>query len=360
MGRWLTSGRAERCTIPRVHPSTDTSAIDSSDRDAPQILPIMTERVLARLGSPRALWVVTWAMIPLLAFIVFVATIRASGGRVDERDAWQLLLTQAVLGYVCLILLIGAGGLARRAGVIRRDINRLLDGELSSPLFGRVSSVRGPLGLTAGAVFVVTLGGIDKYGVLPRLTGLIILAAYLLPIATFVWVSFVILADLDRLGRRRLQLDVFPQDRTLGLGELGGLASAALGLLFAAVVPVMLVAADEPLTLTISLLIVVVTVGSFGLSMWRLHLQMAAAKARHVTIARRLYADAYAPIRVKPNLDALEAQSNVLSVAQSLDERAHGLPTWPIDEGTLRFLVVVITGVITSLVVRGLFAAIGF
>jgi hypothetical protein len=103
-----------------------------------------------------------------------------------------------------------------------------------------------------------------------------------------------------------------------------------------------------------------VTVGAFLLSMWRLHLQMAAAKSRNVEIARRLYSEAYAPIREKADVAALEAQSNVLSVAQSLDERAHGLPTWPIDEGTTRFLAVVITGVITSLVVRGLFAAIGF
>jgi hypothetical protein len=340
--------------------ATQTSVIDASERAAQPIPPILTERVLRRLGSPRALWVVAWAMIPLLAFIVFVTTIRASGGVVNQHDAEQLLLTQAVLAYVCLILLLGAGALARRADVVRRDITRLLDGGLTSPLFDRVSSMRGPLVLTAGAALVVTVGGIDKYGVLPRLTGLLILAAYLLPIATFVWVSVVILADLDRLGRHRLALDVFPQDRTLGLGDLGSLASAGLGLLLVAVVPVMLVAADEPLTLTISLVIVGVTVGAFVLSMWRLHLQMAAAKARHVEVARLLYADAYAPIREEPNLEALEAQSNVLSVAQSLDDRAHGLPTWPIDEGTVRFLVVVITGVITSLVVRGLFAAIGF
>jgi hypothetical protein len=299
-------------------------------------------------------------MVPLLAFVVFVTTIRASGGLVSERDATQLLLTQGVLAYVCLILLVGAGALARRAEAVRRDVDELVGDNLSAPLFGRVSSIVGPLVLTAGTVLVVTVGGIDKYGLLPRLTGLLILAAYLLPIATFVWVSVVILVDLDRLGRHRLALDAFPQDRTLGLEELGGLASGALGLLFAAVVPVMLVAADEPVTFIISLVIVAVTLVAFVLSMWRLHLQMAAAKNRHVDAARRMYADAYAPVRAKPNLDTLEAQSNVLRVAQALDDRADGLPTWPIDEGTMRFLIVVITGVITGLVVRGLFAAIGF
>ena len=54
------------------------------------------------------------------------------------------------------------------------------------------------------------------------------------------------------------------------------------------------------------------------------------------------------------------AQASALGAAQSLDERAHSLPTWPIDEGTVRFIAVIVTGVLTSLVVRALFAAVGF
>ena len=327
---------------------------------SPPIPPILTERVLRRLGSPRAVWVVAWALIPLVALLSYVGTIRVSGGSVTADDAQQLALTQGVLAYVLLVLLVGAGALARRAASVRRDIVRILHEPLAPPLFDRLGSIRGPLALTALAVIVITFGGIDRYGLLPRLTGVLFVTAYMIPIATFVWVSIVIFTDLDRLGRQRLRLEVFPQDRTLGLGDLGALASLSLGLLFVAVVPVMLVAADEPITLTMSLVIVAVIVVAFLLSMWRLHLQMAAAKERNVEIARRLYAEAYAPIRDNPRLASLEAQSNVLSVAQSLDERAHGLPSWPVDEGTVRFLVVVITGVITSLVVRGLFAALGF
>jgi hypothetical protein len=59
-------------------------------------------------------------------------------------------------------------------------------------------------------------------------------------------------------------------------------------------------------------------------------------------------------------VERLEAQASALRAAQSLDERANNLLTWPIDEGTLKFIAVVITGVVTSLVVRGLFAALGF
>jgi len=121
----------------------------------------------------------------------------------------------------------------------------------------------------------------------------------------------------------------------------------------------MLVAIDEPVTLGISLVVVALTVGVFVLSMVRLHQQMSAAKDRYVAEARRLYAEAYRPIRIRPNFETLESQSRALSAAQSLDERAQGLPTWPIDEATVRFLAVVLTGVLTSLVVRGLFSAIG-
>jgi hypothetical protein len=340
--------------------SAGSSSTTEAEPGSTPIGPIVTERVLRRLGPPRGFWVVAWSVIPLVAPFVFVATVRMTGRLVTGQDAEQLLLTQAVLAYVCVVVLLGAGALARRAESVRPDVHRFLEIPLTAPLFGRLGSSRGPLLLTAAAVVVITVGGIDRFGVVPRLTALPFVFAYMLPIATFVWASIVILADLDRLGRQRLTLDVFPQDRTLGLGDLGGLASTGLGLLLVAVVPVMLVAADEPVTLTISLVVIAVTVGAFLLSMWRLHLQMAAAKSRNVEIARRLYSEAYAPIREKADVAALEAQSNVLSVAQSLDERAHGLPTWPIDEGTTRFLAVVITGVITSLVVRGLFAAIGF
>ena len=122
----------------------------------------------------------------------------------------------------------------------------------------------------------------------------------------------------------------------------------------------LLAGSDDPVTLGISLVIVALTITIFVLSMWRVHRQMAAAKARYVAIARRLYADAYSPIREQASVQALQKQATVLSAAQSLDERAHNLQTWPVDEGTLRFIAVVVTGIVTSLIVRGLFVALGF
>ena len=64
--------------------------------------------------------------------------------------------------------------------------------------------------------------------------------------------------------------------------------------------------------------------------------------------------------RKKTGLRLLEAKSGALRAAQSLDERAHDMLTWPIDEGTVRFNAVIISSVVTSLIVRALFAAVGF
>jgi hypothetical protein len=297
--------------------------------------------------------------VALLSPIAFASGIVASGQPLGAQELLALVTTQGVLAYICFVLLLGTGLLAMRAASARESLVGLAPGGVPEDLFRRIASVRGPLAATAVVVAVVIAGGWLRYGPLPPLASLPLLSVYLLPILTFVWVYLSILVDLDRLGRLPLALDVFPQDRTLGLGALGSLASTGFGLLLVAVVPLMLVAIDEPVTLGISLVVVALTVGIFVLSMVRLHRQMSAAKDRHVAEARRLYAEAYAPIREEPNFETLAARSSALSAAQSLDERAHGLPTWPIDEGTVRFLAVVISGVVTSLVVRGLFAAIG-
>lgn len=101
----------------------------------------------------------------------------------------------------------------------------------------------------------------------------------------------------------------------MGLGRVGSLASTGLGALFLAAIPILLVGSDEPVTLAISLALVIAAIGSFALSMWRLHRQMAAAKRRYVAASRRLYAEAYAPIREQPDVEALAAASTALSVA---------------------------------------------
>jgi hypothetical protein len=320
----------------------------------------LTERVLARLGRPRRLWMLLWAAVPLLSPVVFGSAIRLSGQPLDGGAFLDLVATQVGLAYACLVLLWGVGLLSRGAAAQRALVGRIAPATAVSDVFRGLGSTAAPVLLTLLVAAVTSLGGALRYGALPPLAALPFLLVYLLPIMTFMWVAVVVLAGLDRIGRQSLSLDTFPEDRTLGLGPLGSLASTTLLVLIAAAAPVMLVGSDEPVTLGVSLGIVGIVLAAFVLSMWRLHRQMAAARAHHLELARRLYAEAYRPLASDASLEGLRSQSSALGAAQALTERAEGLPTWPIDDATARFTGAVVIGVVTSLVVRGLFGAIGF
>jgi hypothetical protein len=320
----------------------------------------ITERILDRLGRPRWAWILLWSSFALVNPIVYAATIRASGRPYGDAELLDLVGTQAALAWACFVVLWGSGVIGRQAMALRADLRRIAPDGTPSDVFTGIGSLLGPIALTSVVIAISLVNSTLSYGPLPPLAGLPLLIGYMLAIMTFVWVYLVVLADIDRLGRRPMALDTFPQDRTLGLGKIGAVASNGLGILLLAAAPVMLAGSDEPVTLGIVLTLLAIAVGLFVLSMFRLHRQMAVAKSGYVAHARRLYEEAYAPLRDSPTTKVLEQQSSALSTAQSLDARAQSLLTWPIDEGTLRFMAVVVTGVVTSVVVRALFAAIGF
>jgi hypothetical protein len=87
---------------------------------------------------------------------------------------------------------------------------------------------------------------------------------------------------------------------------------------------------------------------------------MSKAKNGYVALTRRLYDEAYEPLRRSPSVAVLEEQSGALRAAQSLDARAHDLPTWPLNQEALRFTAAIVASVLTTLIVRALFAAVGF
>lgn len=334
-----------------------TTAPGSEHRPLPAPL---TERVLTRLAARHSLAIVAWSLVPMLSPVVFGSAIRLSGANLDARGFMDLAATQAGLAFATLVLIIGTSVLWRRAGVVTAEIASVLPDGAPRPGFAAIASVAAPVGLAAVVATIVSVGGWATYGPLPPLAALPLLVVYLVPIMTYVWVYLVCLLELDRIGRRPLALETYPQDRGLGLQELGGLASTGLGLLLVAVAPVLVAGSDEPLTFAISMAVVGAASLAFVLSMWRLHRQMAAAKERHLAVARRLYASAYEPVRAQPTLATLETQAAALRAAQSLDERASSLLTWPVDEGALRFVAVIVTSVLTSVIVRALFAAVGF
>ena len=189
-------------------------------------------------------------------------------------------------------------------------------------------------------------------GVVPTIVVLPFLALTVVPVMTFVWTYIWLLIGLDRLGRSRLALQPFPQDRSLGLGAVGSLAFSGFALLVAAAVPTLLATTGNPNTFVIALTILGVNVPIFFRSMWRLHHQMSAAKAHYVTESRALYAAAYQPLRGNPTLSVLRRQAAVLDAARSLEERAERIQAWPINDGLIAIIGFVVAGVTSGVVVR--------
>jgi hypothetical protein len=117
-------------------------------------------------------------------------------------------------------------------------------------------------------------------------------------------------------------------------------------------VPVLLTGLPDVAGVVIGLLVLGCALGTFFLSLFGLHRQMVELKARELAIARNLYAQAYAPVRVAPTLEALERQRSLLNAADGLEKRASGLHEWPIDEGTSARVITITTSVIAMTIGR--------
>jgi hypothetical protein len=319
----------------------------------------ITERVLDWIGGPRWLWILLWAAIALVRPLILLLSLAASGQTLDASGWIKVLVPQAVLGYVTLVSLVGTARIFRGARALASDLAALAHLEDGTTFFPLMASVAGPIALLLIVSVVSFAAAVRLWGAVSGVADLPLLIANTLPIMTFVWTYLALLAGINALGRIRLALDPFPQDRSLGLGPVGSLALTGFWLVLAAAIPLIVVAADNVATVTMSLAVVGASTALFFLSMFRLHRQMAEAKARYLKTTRGLYAEAWAPIRLKPALKSLQAQGPVLGVAQALVDRAERVQEWPIDERATAWVAVVVTGVVTSLIVRLVLVAAG-
>jgi hypothetical protein len=311
----------------------------------------ITERILRRLPGPRWVLIVLWAAVVLVTPFVLVGA-KWVIGPPTQFDSVGELAPQAVLSYVVALLLWGVARLVDQAKALRPDVQRLTNDE---PQPGQAASrwtVAGPVTLSALVVLVVSWSSWSVSGFLPTLVVLPFLALAVLPVMSFVWIYVRLLIGLDQLGRARLALEPFPQDRSLGLGVVGSLAFSGFAVLVAAAVPTLLATTRNPTTFFIAAAILGVNIPIFFLSMLRLHRQMSGAKARYVGEARVLYAAAYEPLRTDPSLSVLRTQAPVLDAARALEERAQRIQAWPINEGLIAIMGFVVAGVTSGIVVR--------
>jgi hypothetical protein len=310
----------------------------------------ITERALRRLPGPRWVLIALWAAAVLATPFVVVGAKRVVGPGA-EFDGFGELASQAVLSYVVALLLYGVARLVDHATALGPDVERLTVGG-AQPETMRRWDAAGPLLLSAVVVLVAADRSWSTNGALPTVVVLPLLALAVVPVMTFVWTYIWLLIGLDRLGRSRLALQPFPQDRSLGLGPVGSLAFSGFAFLVAAAVPTLLATTGNPTTFVIALVILGVNIPIFFRSMWRLHRQMSGAKARYVREARALYADAYAPLRTEASQSVLRTQAPVLDAARALEERAERIQVWPIADGLIAIIGFIVAGVASGVVVR--------
>jgi exosortase/archaeosortase len=320
---------------------------------ASELVPL-TERVLARLPGPRVIWIIAWAVLPL----VVDSTVRSIIGA--QIFTTETLLAGAVAACGNLVALWGVAKLRRDVEAVNPVVTDLTGGRLDAgQLFRAMGAIRFPLLFMAGFATLYGLGEIRRVGAaIVPITALGFVAW--LPVVTLAWVAGVILLGLHRLGGMPLKLKPFEEDRSLGLRKLGSLAFTPLLLYAAGAIPAMIIRGPtriEDVVVNISILLVIVVL--LFASLTRLRRQLIAAKADHLAWARDLYVHALAPVRSGGSRESLGAQAAVIQAAESLERRAAVIQEWPFDEGILRSIVAIVTSVITALVVRLILSRLG-
>lgn len=287
------------------------------------------------------MWIVLWALVPALNAGANLLLDRDSRSPIWEQRGVLVALNYAILTVSILITIWGVRRLAERLESLRR----------SEP-FRAMNNVAAPLFLSAAtaAAFGLSTGVADGWapGLLRAVTWLLVG----LPLWTYLWTYVVLHLGLDRLGREQLVPDAVNVDPGLGLRPLGGVAFMGLWMLLVWLAPLVLTGLPDVVGVVIGLLVLAGALGVFFLSLFRLHRQMVEVKARELEIARRLYGEAYQPVRRAPTLEALDNQRGLLGAADALEKRAQSIHEWPIDEGTLARVLTIATSVVAITVAR--------
>jgi hypothetical protein len=320
----------------------------------PDVLLPLTERILTRLPGPRYLWVALWAALPF-AYLALPATFNLSqnefGGTTPEA------LVAAVYAYVVALALWATRKMARDAAGVERRLTALRPGRGA---FREIGNAAVPLGLTlaTSTVSVITAAVVLDSWVAVALFPLPFIVN--LPLMTALWTYLAVLIGLDRLGRRKLDLDdAFPADPLLGLGPVGSLAFSVFLIFVAGFVPVLLVSFVNPTFLILDLVLFVPGVVLFFLSLYRLHRQMSETRSRHVRRARGLYMRAQVPLWESGDLEAWRRESGLLQAVGEIERRASSISTWPFSSSVSATILALSVGLGVTLIGRSITLLIG-
>ncbi len=133
---------------------------------------------------------------------------------------------------------------------------------------------------------------------------------------------------------------------------MGSVAFTGFALLTAILLPLQATWGRDPRNWITNLLFFLAAVALIFASLHRLHRQLVTAKAAALAQARRLYAEAFHPIRARWSLDAAVEQSARLEAAEAVERRAAAIQEWPLDEGLLTRLAAIVSSVVGVIVAR--------
>jgi hypothetical protein len=329
-----------------------TAATSATAAVGIQRLRPITERILAALPAPHALWIVVWAFVPWLNAGANLLLDTGERSAIWDQSTALVVLNYAALSLAVVMTLWGTGRIARRLETLRAATSKVLDSGSREP-FREVNNRVVPLAAAAAAAATFATTSLLRDGWTP---GLLRGATWLvvgIPLWTFLWTYVSLHLGLDRLGREHLRPGAAHVDPSLGLRPLGDVAFMGLWMLLVWLVPVLLTGLPEAVGIVIGLFALAAGLGTFFFfSLFRLHRQMTEVKASELATARKLYAEAYEPVRTEQTLEALDRQQRLLSAADGLEKRAHEINEWPIDEGTWARVVTIATSVVAITLAR--------
>jgi hypothetical protein len=327
------------------------------DVTMPRALVPATERILARLPGPRALWIALWALVPWLNAAANLLLGTETSAVWEQSDA-LVVLNYAALSLAVVIALWGSERIARRLEELRATTAKVFEGDAREPFRG-LGSVAGPLVLSGAMSVAFAVGAFVRDGwaaaILRGATWFVLGIA----LWSFLWTYGWLQVGLDRLGRERLAPDVGRLDPGVELRPLGGVAFMGLWMLLAWLVPVLLTSLPDVAGVAIGVAVLIGALAVFFLSLLRLHRRIVEVKAEEVALARELYAEAYEPVRAERTLAALERRQPLLGAADALEKRARAIHEWPIDEATLAWVITVATSVVALTIGRLLLKPLG-
>jgi hypothetical protein len=276
-----------------------------------------------------------------------------------EQSRVVVILNYAALSFAVVITVIGAGRIARRVEALEKTMSNVLTG-FPAASFRGMNSYRGPLLATAVTALAFAVSALVRDGWTPAL--LRGATWFVLGIAfwTFLWTYGSLQSGLNRLGHAHLRRDAAVVDPGLALRPLGALAFMSLWLLLAWLVPILATGLPDVVGLAIGLLVLAGGIGAFFFSLLGLHRQIVDVKEEKLELARKLYGEAYEPLREAQTLEALERQHSLLSAADALEKRARAIHDWPVAEGTWAWVIGIATSAVAIAFARVILRPFGF